>query len=323
MMQSDLIGELAKALASAQTELKNPVKKKTAKVGTYSYQYADIAEVLDTVRPILARNGIALTQPTVLAEDVLVVQTRLTHAASGQWMTSDYPVCRLNGDHQKMGAAMTYARRYALCSMIGVAADDDRDGEGAAEVSAPQKKSARGPDWGKANQARKRGDWPVFIAALKDCQSAHEIDRLQREYEENDAWAAGWKEKAAEECEKYRADFKEPGEALTLKEQLEGSLEAERSGEVTPQTRAEYIQWAHETIAALESSEFIASWWKAEAPSRKRFRLTPAEETDLHTRAKERVTAIRAATFVPNARERMLGHPDQEALVVTKRTDAG
>ncbi len=296
MMQSENIGAIAKALAEAQAELENPIKTKTAKAGTYSYKYADLADVLDKDRPVLAKHGIAVTQPTFVVDDILMIRTQLSHS-SGEWMSSDYPVCRINGDHQKMGGAMTYARRYSYCSMIGVAADDDRDGEGAAEVDAPKRKSSAA--------LKREGVWEKLEHELSECGSEVAVNRLQKSYEttEYKTWNQTYRDQADELFDKAREEFaKAPGEALTLREQLEGSVEAEKAGE--PQTRAEYIQWAHETIAALESSEFIASWWKAEAAARKRFRLTPAEETDLHARAKERVVAIRAATFVPNARER-------------------
>jgi hypothetical protein len=60
----------------------------------------------------------------------MYIATRIMHS-SGQWIESLYPVCGISGDHQKMGGALTYARRYSLCSMVGVAADEDIDGQGA------------------------------------------------------------------------------------------------------------------------------------------------------------------------------------------------
>lgn len=138
MAQSTEVAELYTALAAAQAELKNPAKDKTAKVSTnsgasYSYNYADIADVLEGVRPILSKHGLSVLQlPTIDGED-LILLTRLAHK-SGQFIESGYPVCRIGGDHQKMGAALTYARRYALCPMLGIAADGDTDAVGAAEA---------------------------------------------------------------------------------------------------------------------------------------------------------------------------------------------
>lgn len=132
-MQSEQIDKLAEALAQAQGEISDPHKGKEAKAGSYSYKYADIADVLKVVRSALSKHHIAVVQPTLFDGEFIVVRTRLIHK-SGQYVESDYPVCKATGEHQKMGAAMTYARRYALCSLVGVAADEDTDAQGAAKV---------------------------------------------------------------------------------------------------------------------------------------------------------------------------------------------
>lgn len=138
MHESTETSELYTALAAAQAELANPVKDKTAKVPTksgssYSYNYADIADVLQGVRPVLSKHGLSVLQLTIIDGGDLLLRTRLAHK-SGQFIESDYPVCRVGGDHQQMGAALTYARRYALCPMLGIAADSDTDANGAADV---------------------------------------------------------------------------------------------------------------------------------------------------------------------------------------------
>jgi len=134
-MQSENIDKIAEALAAAQGEIQDPHKGKTAKAGAYEYQYADIADVLKVVRVVLSKFHIAVSQPTMFDGEYIVLRTRLIHK-SGQYLESDYPVCKATGEHQKMGAAMTYARRYALCSIVGVAADEDMDAQGAATVDA-------------------------------------------------------------------------------------------------------------------------------------------------------------------------------------------
>ncbi len=273
MMQSETIGAIAKALAEAQAEMTNPVKKKTAKVGQYSYNYADIAEVLDTVRPTLAKHGIALTQPTILAEDILIVQTRLTHA-SGEFMASDYPVCRINGDHQKMGAAMTYARRYSLCSMIGVAADDDTDGQGASDVEAPKRKSSAA--------LKREAVWPKLEHELSECKSVVAVDRLQRDYQANEyrAWNnRTFEEQANELFDKKRQEFYEAQVQPTgLKEQLVASLD-----------RPEYLNYCFEMAIGFTDRDEANKWWAEQAAARKRYRLTPAEESDIRARIKARL----------------------------------
>ena len=139
--------KLDAAMADAQAELENPIKGKTANLeGTsktsgkdykIGYAYADIADILADCRPILAKHKIALYQVPLIDSGAVVIVTRL--ACAGQWIEGDYPVCRIGGDHQDMGKAMTYARRYALGAMIGIAPEKDTDGAGAAMAGGPDR----------------------------------------------------------------------------------------------------------------------------------------------------------------------------------------
>ena len=138
---SEQCNEIFAALAEAQGKMptieksKEGVVKGESKAGKayqYSYKYADIADVLEAALPVLSQHKLAVVQPTMVSNGAIFVITRLCHA-SGQWLESEYPVATINGDHQKMGGAMTYARRYALCSLLGIAADEDTDGVGAEE----------------------------------------------------------------------------------------------------------------------------------------------------------------------------------------------
>ena len=139
---------LHEALANAQGELKNPDKNKTAKIetrngGSYEYQYADISDCLKSVLPVLSKHGISLVQPTRMRDQWLYIETILSKGDAS--IRSEYPVCAIGGDHKAMGSAMTYARRYALCSLIGIAAEDDTDGEGASAPAAAKKKKEPRP----------------------------------------------------------------------------------------------------------------------------------------------------------------------------------
>ncbi len=142
MRTSEATNEIATALAAAQGEFTVIEKRKHAKIKTnsgrdFGYAYADISDVLAAVLPHLSKHGLSVIQPTCVIEAGLFITTRLMHA-SGQWIESDYPVCSINGDHQKMGGALTYSRRYALCSMLGVSADEDVDGQPAANADEVQ-----------------------------------------------------------------------------------------------------------------------------------------------------------------------------------------
>lgn len=153
MQTSAEIDKLAEAIAAAQGEFPTIGKNKTAKVKGVSrktgkeyemtYNYADIADVLDAVRPILSKHKIMVSQGTKVLDGGMYVETRLIHA--GQWIACDYPVASVSGDHQQMGSALTYARRYALCALVGVAAEEDTDAQDAAEMP-PQRPKPRPVD---------------------------------------------------------------------------------------------------------------------------------------------------------------------------------
>ncbi len=122
---------LAAALAAAQAAMPPVVKDRIAKIGPgREYRYADLATILATVRPVLGAHGLALTQRTQIRGDAIVLLTELRHA-SGEVLDSEYPVAAIGARHQDMGGALTYARRYALCGLVGIAADEDDDGASA------------------------------------------------------------------------------------------------------------------------------------------------------------------------------------------------
>lgn len=127
MNTSEQINDIAAALAKAQAEMTNPVFNKTNP--HFKSQYADLASVLNAVRPVLAKHGIAIMQMSGMEESGVVLYTRLTHF-SGQWIESVYPVT-ISQKHQDIAAAMTYAKRISLSAIAGVAGEDDDDGNAA------------------------------------------------------------------------------------------------------------------------------------------------------------------------------------------------
>jgi hypothetical protein len=133
---SESVAAIATALAKAQLELTNPEK---AMVGTVynnrsdspqSFRYASLSSGLDIVRKTLGGQQIAVTQTTDIdrANGMVNLTTVLLHT-SGEWISSDWPVCRTCeiSAPRRMGAALTYARRYALFTMVGIAGEDDLD----------------------------------------------------------------------------------------------------------------------------------------------------------------------------------------------------
>lgn len=129
---------IAEALSAAQAEMTDPVKDSINP--HFKSRYADLATILKTVRPVLARHGIALVQTTEIDCGSVILVTQLLWR--GNAITGRYPVAPVKADPQGYGSAMTYARRYALQAIVGVAADDDDDGN-AASTSAPKASAPR------------------------------------------------------------------------------------------------------------------------------------------------------------------------------------
>ena len=141
---SELIGAFAAALAKAQAELSNPEKSLTATIrsplrreGDRTFRYAPLSTGLDIVRKSLGRHEIATVQTTAIDNEAgLICLTTILAHASGEWMSSDWPVCPISetAAPHRMGAALTYARRYALFTLVGIAGEDDLD---ALDLTAP------------------------------------------------------------------------------------------------------------------------------------------------------------------------------------------
>ena len=134
---STKVGALAAALAKAQPEIANPEKSLTAAIkspcpreGQRTFRYASLSTGLDIVRKCLGQHEIATVQSTAIDRDsgLIRLTTTLVHA-SGEWVSSDWPVCPASetAAPHRMGAALTYARRYALFTLVGIAGEDDLD----------------------------------------------------------------------------------------------------------------------------------------------------------------------------------------------------
>ena len=164
---SSSIGNLAAALAKAQVELVNPEKSMVATMpadgkgaAQQIFRYAPLSSGLDIVRKILGQHEIATVQATAIdhAIGIINITTTLAHS-SGEWVSSDWPVCSLDdmASPKRMGAALTYARRYALFALVGIAGEDDLD---APDLNATQSTEAllnarSRPNGGRRNYRQK------------------------------------------------------------------------------------------------------------------------------------------------------------------------
>lgn len=157
---------IATVLAAAQAELMDPPRSSFNP--HFKSKYADLCTVLQAVRPTLAKHGIAITQATRVEDDgrVLLI-TRLSWC--DEEIVGYYPVTPQQQTPQGMGAALTYARRYALASLVGVAADDDLDGE----------EQAKQPKPSKAKQEQEVDELAGIIAKVKACNALDDLKALK------------------------------------------------------------------------------------------------------------------------------------------------
>jgi hypothetical protein len=193
---SESIGLIAGALAKAQIELTNPEKSLTATIrspfpreGDRCFRYASLSSGLDLVRKSLGRHEIATVQTTSIDEAAGLIRltTTLAHS-SGEWVSSDWPVCPVSetAAPHRMGAALTYARRYALFTLVGIAGEDDLDAPDLDAVLKAETGGPSGPNGAASNghasaAATRRTAARMPRVTLQADQSALERDRLLAE----------------------------------------------------------------------------------------------------------------------------------------------
>jgi ERF superfamily len=255
---SESIAALAAALAKAQMALTNPEKSLTGTVPSSRYdepprtfRYAPLSSGLDIVRKALGKQGIATLQTTTIDQDIQTVSltTVLAHA-SGEWIASDWPVCALAdvAAPRRMGAALTYARRYALFALVGIAGEDDLDApdlggqpvEGSGKAGSghdPKRRNGNGADQQLGSFAAGRKPWSPPKPALDAEISAALGERLRGEIgalasrDEAAAWAhkamAAKNTLSAADCGIVEAAF-----AARLAELVEEDAESQLPGRV-------------------------------------------------------------------------------------------
>jgi hypothetical protein len=200
---SETIGAIAAALAKAQAQLVNPEKSLVGIIRSdqgsgaeRSFRYAPLSSGLDIVRKTLSQHEIATVQTTGIDERAGIVRlsTVLAHA-SGEWIASDWPVCAISetAAPHRMGAALTYARRYALFTLVGIAGEDDLDapdlpgpstetpkkftssGNGSQEIRSARRRVRERNRFGSVSQRVELS--AALSASLKD-ELLRQIDRL-------------------------------------------------------------------------------------------------------------------------------------------------
>lgn len=155
--KSDSIGQLSAAMAQAQGAFDSVTRDSTNP--HFRSKYASLAAIWDSIRPVLAKHGLAVVQFPKYANGVVELTTILMHGESGEWLseTSGAPIGK--ADAQGVGSALTYLRRYSLSSVLGIVTEDDDDGNAA---SAPAKQTAQAKP---ANVPKERDDTKLISSA--------------------------------------------------------------------------------------------------------------------------------------------------------------
>jgi hypothetical protein len=187
MITSENLGHIAKAIAAAQAELKNPPRNKTNP--HFNSKYVDLVDGLNSIRETFSKHGLAFVQGTRFEDEVVVLDTRIIHT-SGEWISSSYPVCRPDKP-QVMGSALTYARRYAAFCMAGFAGEDDDDGNMAQEAKEAPRKAVKAPP-PLPKQTIVPGMMPedsekalkVLLMAMETCTSIADLQNFSKENSE-------------------------------------------------------------------------------------------------------------------------------------------
>lgn len=188
MLKSDSINELAAALAKAQGEFK-PVAK-SGENPLFHSKYVVLDDILQSVMPILAKNGLALMQFLSTNESgAPTLETSLLHT-SGQWIGSIVSIPSLSGNRgtnelQNTGGALTYMRRYAVAALLGVASDDDVDGN--APVETKQEKSVKKQEAKAEVKQSPKAEKSAGPALTKDELAKQWSDMLAKVVAENEA----------------------------------------------------------------------------------------------------------------------------------------
>ena len=171
---------IAKALLTARKAFTAVVK--TQINPHFKSRYADLQDVFNAVDDALADNGLVVVQAVMCDGTRTWLETRLIHVESGEYFRSDYPLQPgKTNDPQALGGALTYARRYALMALLGIAAEDD-DGNTASQQPKPAQKAQEKP---AAQKVEYIADMPTMLSAVKEAMKRaglHGWDKLLHQF---------------------------------------------------------------------------------------------------------------------------------------------
>lgn len=206
--------ELIEALAKAQGELKNATLNKINP--HFKSKYADLAGIRDAVAPVLAKHGIALTQTVTSMDGTFFVNTTLWKG--GEKIESLCPImCAAGAGAQQFGSAMTYARRYSMAAIVGIAAEEDDDANAAQDAKPQQRTTATATKTQNQPPADPfaGNDWVSwgenFVTAIKACSS---VDEARDEFASRSTELAAMKAEAPAVYARFYKLAQDAGKAL-------------------------------------------------------------------------------------------------------------
>ena len=298
---SETIGAIAAALAKAQAELTNPEKSLTATIrasnprdNDQTFRYAALSSGLDIVRKSLGGHEIATVQTTAIDKEAGLIRltTTLAHS-SGEWLSSEWPVCAISetAAPRRMGAALTYARRYALFTLVGIAGEDDLDAPDLAEGA----KSATPSEQGTA-QPTKDG----VAAPICDVRDSRGQGRPRR-----------WLPPKPRSSSALRGPFWRPEQSAALREQSDCRHRPFQSAD-------EAADWVHRNLAA-KNTLIAADADCVEAGFRERLAaIEPAErwrqEDTAWLRRRRSASPARSPLHSMDAKRAAPDHPARKPL---------
>ena len=168
MKTSESIANIAKALAAAQGEIKNPPCDKLVTVqhksgGKHSFKYAQLPTCYDVTRAALSKNGLAHFTAQEEIENGIRISCRLVHE-SGEWFESSMPLPH-NSDPKLMAGMLTYYRRYLFNGLVGIAGDDDLDDDTNSRKEPPSDPAQYIMQTGKAFRGKPIGELDIYALA--------------------------------------------------------------------------------------------------------------------------------------------------------------
>ena len=182
MKQSESIKELATALSAFQGQITSVTKDATVTTAKFSYKYAGLPTVIEHIRAGMVKNGLSVVQTAqpVIDAGHLVMETMLLHN-SGEWIRGHTPLKLVADDPQGMGSAITYARRYGLCAILGIASDEDDDSVLAQKPAQKPAQKATTVQQGKPTLASEAQVRKIWIDAKEKGYTADDIHATIKE----------------------------------------------------------------------------------------------------------------------------------------------